>query len=191
MVKRNWGAHVLWGEGKLRKSRGWATGWCGWPDCHPGPRLGLYSYHSQGMCWCLWLVLPPKAARLPRVWTATCGHVGVQGPFCLCGLANLGGALPPKAMLHSWGLCWCLWPILLLGTLWEALKWTNKSVQWAFASKAVWTKGYPAWYTTWQHHMTHHMGAPSATKMTEEMVERWERWSKVSFSFFCLLFYSN
>lgn len=36
-----------------------------------GPCLVLWSYCSQGLCWCLWPEFPTKATRLPGVQVAT------------------------------------------------------------------------------------------------------------------------
>lgn len=53
--------------------------------CCQGACLGPWCYSSQGLCSCLWLLLPSRAMLIPWVWADT------------------------------WSLCWCPRVMLLLG----------------------------------------------------------------------------
>lgn len=64
------------------------------PILHQRTCLGLWSYYSQGLCWCPWSTLPPKAMQMSVVSAATCSHVDVYRPCCC---------------LDSY---WCGWPVL-------------------------------------------------------------------------------
>lgn len=66
---------VLWTEEYLKRRKKWGTGWGGWLHCHSGswcldlgscwgPFLGPWPWCSHGFCWCLWLLLAPKAERI-------------------------------------------------------------------------------------------------------------------------------
>lgn len=88
----------------------------------------FWSYRSQGLCGCLWPMLPPKAMVWPRT---TCGHVGVWG-LCHCHYVDLSGLHCHSGLrwcsgpgccqepclglwpYNSQGLCWCPWLLLSL-----------------------------------------------------------------------------
>lgn len=60
-------------------------------DCTNAQGLGLWPYSSQGLNWCLGLLLSLRAMRVTRVWLATLNHVSVWGLHLTWGLAYLNG----------------------------------------------------------------------------------------------------
>lgn len=94
----------------------------------------FWSYHSQGLCGCSWLLLPPKAMGeflgsrlLPGTMLVSESHVATMPCW------SEWPALPNRVTVSSglsccwgqclglwsyckWVLCWCLWPMLSLGS---------------------------------------------------------------------------
>ena len=70
--------------------------------CFGGPyvTLVLWLYCSQDLHWFSWLLLPPKATQMSRIWTDNLDHVGDWGSGCYqghadpCGLQCYQGAVP-------------------------------------------------------------------------------------------------
>lgn len=93
--------------------------------CHQGPGfchwscLCLLSSSSQGLGWCLWLLLPPGDVQLSRVWTATWDPFDVWEPWGHWGYTDQGG------LCSHWGqedfqANLLLWPCL---GLWSCYHW--------------------------------------------------------------------
>lgn len=54
------------------------TWWYPSPGCWWGLCLGLCSYCSQGLCWCLWSVVFQRAAQMPGAYVSTTDHIDIQ-----------------------------------------------------------------------------------------------------------------
>lgn len=97
--------HNLWPYWCLRNKPQLKSFWSVWSVLPyrtmvlSGPRLlhrvmsmpcqGLWPFSYQ--CWCLWLLLAPKAVRIPGVCIATWDHISVLRPCCSQGHTDLGG----------------------------------------------------------------------------------------------------
>lgn len=51
----------------------------------------VWSYHNEGLCWCLWHKLLSTTKYMTGVYEATCYHIGTEGPCHHQGLTDLNG----------------------------------------------------------------------------------------------------
>lgn len=74
------GCVATWGHGNIRPGGG--TVW---------DHVWVHAWQQHGFGQCPWILIPPRALQISRVWSATSDHVGVQGPGGYQGHTDLGG----------------------------------------------------------------------------------------------------
>lgn len=76
--------------------------WCLDLSCCWGICLSLMSWGSQGLCWCQWSLLPPKAGKMFLACTDAWNHVDVHWPcFCCEAYQFEWPGMPTGAMVMS------------------------------------------------------------------------------------------